>query len=763
MNNQNRILRQRQFEDTGDDVISFHEDEEEHNYLGKKELMEIEGDKSIDPDFSYDDDKSKLSTIKKNTNTELMKLLTDSTTELYQRKSGTNNLIGSIDNDFSKDLSRDNELNNLLNSKTFNAPLTKSGNTIITTMNQYQNQNPKYSNILQQIPTKIDNNFYYGSNYNSNNNFNNNNFHNNNFNNNNFNNNNKSNNNKNNILSNQSINFMNSNNSTSNNLNNIKKYNNNNKLYQINSFHYYIQGKNYQSFNQRDPSFGFGQSLDLEKNYKELEKSYNEVLGLIQYWQKFYLDIANLVSENININKDDPFSDDFKFAVIDNVKTIVKLAKEKAFSIFEICNVENINIINKNKKRKKNDFIPFHNLKFEILGYEKDNILLMYSKENDFMIQKTVKLNEENIHKGFKRKKYYKVDDSLDSLPPVIYRKYMTEGTNTDKIILNDIQIQTDKNYIEKEIIEKPIIKEVIKEKIIEIQNKIFIKEKLKIIKINSFLIKKDIKKNSIINKQIQNSTPKNSSRPKTPTKMKVILRVVSIQENKINILGKPKKEKVKIFKIQNTQSDLKYTDIERIELLNRELSLQISEAENEKRELKKNLEEKKKLILEKEKLKEKNINTEQNNMLNTNTSNNLLNNSFLFLPEMIPPEQTYKIFIHCIKHFKYEEENYKRYMEEEDLQNLKVFVNKMEKYLIGTSYPVQRKPQDTIHYYKPVESTTQKKYKESILTGIKPMTLSKSRTNSKSKNIDYRSYSTVNNNSTFNKYKAVIKALKNN
>ena len=57
----------------------------------------------------------------------------------------------------------------------------------------------------------------------------------------------------------------------------------------------------------------------------------------------------------------------------------------------------------------------------------------------------------------------------------------------------------------------------------------------------------------------------------------------------------------------------------------------------------------------------------------------------------------TYKIFIHCIKHFKYEEENYKRYMEEEDLQNLKVFVNKMEKYLIGTSYPVQRKKQESI------------------------------------------------------------------
>ena len=191
----------------------------------------------------------------------------------------------------------------------------------------------------------------------------------------------------------------------------------------------------------------------------------------------------------------------------------------------------------------------------------------------------------------------------------------------------------------------------------------------------------------------------------------------------------------------------MKYFDIERLELLNRELSLRLSEGEREKNELKKNLEEK---------------NNIESNIITTNNSNNILNNSNLFLPEMIPPEQTYKIFIHCIKHFKYEEENYKKYIEEEDLQNLKYFVNKMEKYLIGTSYPVQRKIHESIHYYKPIESTYQKKYKESILTGIKPLTFSKSRIDSKTKNIDYRSYSTVNNNSTFNKYKAVIKALKN-
>ncbi len=45
MNNQNRILKHHQLDDIGEDEVSFQEDEEEHNYLGKKELLEIEGDK----------------------------------------------------------------------------------------------------------------------------------------------------------------------------------------------------------------------------------------------------------------------------------------------------------------------------------------------------------------------------------------------------------------------------------------------------------------------------------------------------------------------------------------------------------------------------------------------------------------------------------------------------------------------------------------------------------------------------------------------
>ena len=53
------------------------------------------------------------------------------------------------------------------------------------------------------------------------------------------------------------------------------------------------------------------------------------------------------------------------------------------------------------------------------------------------------------------------------------------------------------------------------------------------------------------------------------------------------------------------------------------------------------------------------------------------------------------------------------------------------------------------------------KNYKESILIGINPLTLTKGRTDSKKKNIDYISYSTVNNNFIFNKFKALNKDLK--
>ena len=76
---------------------------------------------------------------------------------------------------------------------------------------------------------------------------------------------------------------------------------------------------------------------------------------------------------------------------------------------------------------------------------------------------KILKLNNQNNddylikkNKSFKRKKYYKDDDSLDSLPPVIYRKYKTEGTNTDNDLFDEIKPKF-RGIIKAKIIEKEI------------------------------------------------------------------------------------------------------------------------------------------------------------------------------------------------------------------------------------------------------------------------------------------------------------------
>jgi hypothetical protein len=49
------------------------------------------------------------------------------------------------------------------------------------------------------------------------------------------------------------------------------------------------------------------------------------------------------------------------------------------------------------------------------------------------------------------------------------------------------------------------------------------------------------------------------------------------------------------------------------------------------------------------------------------------------YTPEMIPPEQTLKIFLHFIKHLQYEEMLYKKYISRSDIKHLKVFLNKLD------------------------------------------------------------------------------------
>ena len=214
----------------------------------------------------------------------------------------------------------------------------------------------------------------------------------------------------------------------------------------------------------------------------------------------------------------------------------------------------------------------------------------------------------------------------------------------------------------------------------------------------------------------------------------------------------------------------------EKITSLNNYINENIKQAKKEKENKSKNKEKEKikeeELIKEKEQ-KEKELKEKEEIVPN-------LNSSFIFLPEMIPPENTYKIFMHCVKHFKYEEDIYKKYLEEEDLYTLRAFVEKMEKYL--TLSLLKNKKAKKENKYKErkdknniiinndkydnydnedinEENISQKKQKVNNMNNTKPKY-----SNAKSKlpnNSENKTSNIYNNSNTFNKYKAAIMALK--
>jgi hypothetical protein len=308
--------------------------------------------------------------------------------------------------------------------------------------------------------------------------------------------------------------------------------------------------------------------------------------------------------------------------------------------------------------------------------------------------------------------KFYLEDDELDDLPPIIFNKQ-------NKTI--NLKLQNIQNFKIKPI--------------------------KKINKKNNFSFRSE---NKIVNTYFE------------------ITNSYNIKKSKTNYQISNEKE---------TMTDLTIKNIYNLETINNEISNQLNIIEKDKQKLKLSYEQQiTDLNNEINLLKLNNINNNTQDtkdilsttILNKSTSNiNVSINQFL--PEMIPPEQTYKIFSHCLKHFKYEEEIYKEFMEEEDLIYLKNFVKKMEKFFKFSSMPFKINNFEPIHYYRPIESATQKKYKESILNGVKPLTYTNfSRSTSKKKNdlFENKNHSINlgnNNNSTFNKYKAVLRSLKLN
>ena len=616
------MKKNQSFINTEDEIGELHEEDNIFN-LKQKELIKVENDKSINVDISYDDEHSKLSTLRKN-NKDLFKYIRDS-------------------ND---------------------------------------------SEIIIPIDTKIQNYFN-----NSDNN-----------------------------------NILNSFNSKNNN-NNINNENN----YIITNFSHFIIG-NY-SINQSYPSFGLSQSKEmkiLENKYVELMNNYNKILNLMEYWQKFYLEIVQLVStqlkNNSNLQLDDLLNEQFKLTVIEDVKNLVNFSQQN-FNNFnyqnKIFEIEKFNIVKENNlfinniKKIYDNFEIINEIYFDIIENNiynnKYNKKLLLSKNENFNFEKNFNLDSINFEqKNIINNKFYLEDDELDDLPPIIFNKQ----NNTINLKLQNIQ-----NFI--------------------------IKSNKKNNKKNNFSFHSE---NKIVNTYFE------------------ITNSYNIKKSKTN------------YQIPNekaTMTDLTIKNIYNLETINNEISNQLNIIENDKQKLKISYETQiNELNNEINLLKLNNVNNNTQDtkdilsttILNKSTSNINLNASInQFLPEMIPPEQTYKIFSHCIKHFKYEEEIYKELMEEEDLIYLKNFVKKMEKFFKFSSMPVKINNFEPIHYYRPIESATQKKYKETILNGIKPLTLTHfSRSSSKKKNdlIENKNHSvnlSNNNNSAFNKYKAVLRSLKLN
>ena len=670
-----------------DEMESLNEEDEDNDlFMNKKELVHIENDTSINVDKSFEDDHSKTSTMKKGG------LII--------------NNISAIKEQFSQavDLSDKKIVDQNFFSKQIKAELGDLNDTEDKIEQKGLNNLKKNQNGIRINPTNYFETFNNVALENNNNNNNNNN------------------------LQNSSINILN------NMIIGKKNYiiNDNSSLkankFSISNFHHSIIGFNDINNHNKSQNEIKNQNNQLETNYfnlnnqyKKLKNDYDELntsnkslLELLLYWQKFYLEIKEIVlpegkKNNNDLSINDYMDDPYRIQVIDEVKKLIIIARDKAHNNLYKASDINFSILKDSKINKKNIINNIEQIRVESFNLNHDII-----KPDDV---------NENMNELKISKKFLDESDDLDFPPIRYYSEKINIGINTDKELSEN----------KKEII--------------------FDSKKLSICKVN---INYEIKGNKNNNKlQLDNPIILKKANPK---KNKKIEFQILNSENFI-IKGKtnfPKKfKKNTTYKFACIQTDVSKDIIDNLFLFKEEnevIQKQLKEKINNFNSMKENSEVKNEKIYKGSNSPSKNANI----------------NSKMFLPEMIPPENTYKIFLNCIKNFKYEEGIYQQYIVEDDIIILKKFVEKMEKYLIGTSLPVlkaKKRKDYIIHTKLNNESSLQKKYKERILSGARPNYTNinlKKRNTSDSKNYYERSNSVINNNNIiFNKYKNSIMSLK--
>ena len=696
-----------------DEIESFNEEEEDNDlFINKKELVHIENDTSINVDKSFDDDHSKTSTMKKGG------LII--------------NNISAINEQFSKDIDLSDK--KIVDQNFFSKQIKDELGEYIDTENKIEQK--ALNNLKQkQNGIKINPTNYFET-----------------FNNlaldDNNNNNNTLQKNQINILNNMIIDkknyIINENNLKKPNILSISNFNHsyislnqNNKSSERNSSSSELKNK----YNQLESNF-----INLNNQFKKLKADYDEInnsnkslLDLLSYWQKFYLEVKEIVlpegkKNNNDFSVNDYMDDPYRIQVIDEVKKLIIISRDKVHSNFYKISDINFTILKeenlKNKDVKNMDInliqkrVESFNIKDEIIKSDEVN---------------------ENINELKISKKFLDESDDLD-FPPI---RYDSEKKN--------IGINTDNKFIEN----------------LHENNFMFDSKILSISRFNDeFEIKGKEKidnmqprqENPMIKKKISNSAMKNKNRKKEIT-------IITLEQ--FSIKGKPnlpkKFKKNNTYKFACIQTDISKEMISDLILYKNESEIikkQLEDKINTLNEFINNKDDKNKNnnILNKNNNSSKLKNNKENNSPNKNSNNN----SKIFLPEMIPPENTYKIFMNCIKNFKYEEGMYQKFIVEDDLLNLKNFVEKMEKHLIGSSLPILKatKRKDYILHTKlNNNNNVKKKNKETILSTVRPKFTNisiKKRNTSDSKNYYERSNSVINNNNIiFNKYKASIMSLK--
>jgi len=691
-----------------DEIESFNEEEEDNDlFMNKKELVHIENDTSINVDKSFDDDHSKTSTLKKGgliiNNISAINEQFSKDIDFSDKKIVDQNFFSQ---QIKAELGEYNDTENKIEQKGLNN-LKKSQNGLKINPTNYfetfnnlaQDEKNNSSNTLQKNNINMLNNVVIGKNY-----------------------------------------IINENNPKKSNEFSISNFNH--TYLCSNTINKKIEQKNCSNefqtqFNELESNF-----INLSEQYKKLKAEYEDInnsnkslLDLLSYWQKFYLEVKEIVlpegkKNNNDFSINDYMDDPYRIQVIDEVKKLIIISRDKVHNNFYKISDINFTILkdenykNIEQKNKDNNFIPKR--------VESFNIKVVIIKSDDA---------NENINDLKISKKFLDESDDLD-FPPI---RYDSEKVN--------IGVNTDDKFIENHKILKFDTKLL---SICKYNNELEIKGSE-----NNIQQRQD---NPMIKKKISNSTVKNKNKGKD-------FQIITLEQ--MNIKGKPnlpkKFKKNTTFKFACIQTDISKEKINELIIFKNEneiIKKQLEDKINTLNEFINNSENRNNNNLN----KNNSINKTKNNKENNSPNKNSNNNSKMFLPEMIPPENTYKIFMNCIKNFKYEEGMYQKFIVEDDIINLKNFVEKMEKYLIGSSLPVLKatKRKDyIIHSKLNNESNNKKKYKDNILSSIRPKYSNisiKKRNTSDSKNYYERSNSVMNsNNIIFNKYKASIMSLKDN